>query len=77
MEKQRENEHESHLRLTRWICERTGRQMRLVDHLHCPYNLGSLEDLEEGRHERFCDYHEGVDPVNFGFRPGITRYRSG
>jgi len=77
MEKHREHEHDNDLRLTRWICKRTKRQMRLVDHLRCPYNLGSLEDLEEGRHDEFCDFHEEVDPLNFGFRPDLTRYRSG
>lgn len=37
----------------------------------------SLEDHEKGRHDEFCDFHEDVDPLNFGFRPDLTRCRLG
>jgi len=55
------------LRLKKLLCKRTGEQIVPVEHERCPYCFGRLADIETGRHEAFCDYHEGKDPIHFGF----------
>ena len=65
------------LRLKRLLCKRTGEQIEPSEHERCPYCFGFLAEIEKGQHEAFCDYHEGVDPVNFGFPSEEARFEQG
>jgi hypothetical protein len=65
------------LRLIRLLCRRTGEQIEPAEHERCPYCFGRLADVEKGKHEAFCDYREGVDPVHFGFPDEEPRFGQG
>lgn len=65
------------VRWVRLVCRRTGQQRPIADHLRCPYCFGRPSALATGDHSRFCDYHEGRDPITFGFPPDGVRQRSG
>jgi hypothetical protein len=63
----------------RWIesklvdCRRLERPLAASEHVECPYCFGSLGEIAEGRHECFCDFRKGRDPVHFGFPEGNVR----
>lgn len=65
------------VRLKRLTCKRTNEQVELVEHERCPYCFGRLTDVASGRHEAFCDYRPGIDPVHFGFPGGEPRLEEG
>jgi len=65
------------VRLKRLLCRRTGEQVDLREHERCPYCFGRLADVETGRHEAFCGYRAGVDPVHFGFPDEARRFEQG
>ena len=71
------DESEPELRLKRLICKRTGEQVGLDEHEHCPYCFGRMAEIEQGQHESFCDYRPGEDPVSFGFPADGARDRMG
>lgn len=71
------SEHPAECRLERLLCRRTGERIALAEHAQCPYCFGREGELETGRHERFCDFVPGRDPVHFGFPPGTSRELSG
>ena len=64
-------------RLKLLLCRRTGQKIEPGEHERCPYCFGRLADIEKGRHEAFCDYREGVDPISFGFPTEDTRSEQG
>ncbi len=64
-------------RLVRLLCKRTGQQIPPDEHERCPYCFGKLAQVETGRHETFCDYREGVDPVHFGSPTTDRRFEQG
>ena len=64
-------------RLKRLLCRRTGEWLEPEKHELCPYCFGDLDDVGSGHHEAFCDYHEGVDPVRFGFPGDDARSEQG
>ena len=65
------------VRLKRLLCRRTGDMIEPREHERCPYCFGRLAEIQRGRHEAFCDYREGVDPLNFGFPPDDSRFEQG
>ena len=65
------------LRLKRLLCKRTGEQVEPREHEQCPYCFGRLADVETGKHEAFCDYHQGQDPIHFGFPTDDKRSEQG
>ena len=65
------------LRLKKLLCKRTGEQIEPGKHERCPYCFGRLAAIETGRHEAFCDYHEGKDPIHFGFQLDDSRGEHG
>lgn len=65
------------LRLKRLLCKRTGERLEPLEHERCPYCFGRLAEVETGRHESFCDYREGVDPIHFGFPAEDSRLERG
>lgn len=56
-------------------CRRTGQDYDVGQHARCPYCWGSDERIAGGKHEEFCDFQPGRDPVNFGFPEDGTRQR--
>jgi len=58
-------------------CRRTERWVPPAEHARCPYCFGRETDVESGRHERFCDFVPGRDPLHFGFPPDGARECSG
>jgi Zn finger protein HypA/HybF involved in hydrogenase expression len=48
-------------------CRRVQRPLPTAEHASCPYCFGQEADIRTGEHEKFCDYTEGKDPINFGF----------
>jgi hypothetical protein len=61
-------------RVTRVWCRRVERQLTLAEHEGCPYCF-EAEELASARHERFCDFRPGEDPIHFGFPEDRGRYR--
>lgn len=64
-------------RLKSLLCKRTGERVAPTEHERCPYCFGKLAEIGTGQHEAFCDYHEGVDPLKFGFPGGDSRSEQG
>jgi len=48
-------------------CRRTGQIYDLTECPRCPYCFGDDADVASADPASFCDFHPGVDPVNFGF----------
>lgn len=67
----------SDARLKALACRRTGEQVAVDEHAHCPYCFGCMSEIERGEYRRFCDYRGGVDPIHFGFPADTLRDRSG
>ena len=65
------------VRVVRLVCRRTGRQTAVRDHLKCPYCFGRASAVRAGAHQQFCEFHEGRDPISFGFRADGSRERFG
>jgi len=57
----------------RIVCRRLLRPQRLSEHRRCPYCFGAPDDIRSADHQRFCDFQPGVDPLAFGFPPGVGR----
>ncbi len=57
-------------------CRRTERELRVREHLTCPYCFGKKDEVASTDHGRFCDFQKGKDPVAFGFPAGAGRHRS-
>jgi hypothetical protein len=72
-----EREEQGDVRLKALLCKRTGVQVAVDEHAHCPYCFGRESEIREGDHQRFCDYRAEVDPIHFGFPQGTLRDRSG
>lgn len=49
------------------FCRRIKLALPVAEHKCCPYCFGVESDVKSGDHERFCDFQEGKDPINFGF----------
>jgi hypothetical protein len=64
-------------RLKELVCRRTEARITPEEHARCPYCFGKLDDVRTGRHEAFCGYRPGVDPVHFGFPGDSARDREG
>jgi hypothetical protein len=64
-------------RLIRLLCRRTGQQIEPREHERCPYCFGKLAEIETGRHEAFCGYRPGIDPLSFGFPGDDVRVERG
>lgn len=58
-------------------CKRTGMKLPQAEHESCPYCFGREGEVASGKHERFCDFVPGRDPVHFGFPPDTARDREG
>ncbi len=48
-------------------CRRIHLPLPLSEHLTCSYCFGKAAEIKSGEYERFCDFCEGKDPINFGF----------
>ena len=59
-------------------CRRTGQTFTVSEHLRCPYCTADRKTIEaSGRYEDFCSFDPEKDPINFGFDPDSSRFRSG
>ncbi len=58
-------------------CRRFERKRPLSEHQHCPYCFGREGEIIAGKHQAFCDYRPGVDPLHFGFPEGTSRQEQG
>jgi len=65
------------VRLKALLCKRTGVQVPVGEHAHCPYCFGRESEIQQGEHRRFCDYRGDTDPIHFGFPNDTLRDRSG
>ncbi|MHC5010000.1 MAG: hypothetical protein ACYTG6_03500 [Planctomycetota bacterium] len=63
-------------RVVKVYCRRLERQLPVEEHERCPYCFGKAERVRTARHELFCDFRPGVDPVSFGFPEDRGRYRN-
>ena len=59
------------------LCRRTGQRIPVQEHLRCPYCFGRAGEVEDGVHERFCDYKPEQDPIRFGMPEWSRRTGSG
>ncbi len=48
-------------------CPRTNRETPVTEHSRCPYCFGDRPRINSGDRQRFCDFHPGEDPIQFGF----------
>jgi hypothetical protein len=55
------------------FCRRLQRALPVDEHVRCPYCFGAADEIREGRHDRFCDFKPGQDPIHFGFPPDSSR----
>ncbi|NQU48082.1 MAG: hypothetical protein HQ519_05500 [Planctomycetes bacterium] len=58
-------------------CRRLDRDRSVEKHTECPYCLGTKEEIQTGDHKKFCDFHEGKDPIHFGFPEDTSRHERG
>jgi hypothetical protein len=58
-------------------CARLDRELPAEEHVVCPFCFGERAKIARGDRRDFCDWKQGVDPINFGFPPDLTRFRSG
>jgi hypothetical protein len=58
-------------------CLRLERPLPCEEHARCPYCFGRPEEIETARHELFCDWRRGRDPIHFGFPPELGRHLHG
>lgn len=49
------------------FCRRIKLALPIAEHQTCPYCFGRESDVKSGDHDKFCDFQEGKDPINFGF----------
>ena len=63
-------------RVTKVMCHRVGRQLSIAEHEKCPYCDGDPKHIKTAKHEYFCDFKPGEDPVNFGFPKDKGHYKS-
>ena len=63
-------------RVIKVFCRRVERQLSVEEHAQCPYCNGREDLIRTAKHERFCDYQPGVDPISFGFPTDRGRYDS-
>ena len=61
-------------RVLKVLCRRVGRQLTIEEHARCPYCDGDKSHIKTVKHEAFCDFKPGVDPVSFGFPDDNGRY---
>ncbi|MCA9592026.1 MAG: hypothetical protein KC776_01910 [Myxococcales bacterium] len=65
---------ERHVRLETLRCRRTGEMYSVDEHEQCPYCSADAEAIRKsGKHEDFCDFCPGTDPVSFGFPSDTSR----
>ena len=55
------------------FCRRLQRLLPIDEHQRCPYCFGGRLEVEQGSHDRFCDFKPGQDPIHFGFPPDSSR----
>lgn len=58
-------------------CKRLEKKLPVGEHAECPYCFGQRQEIASSKHEDFCDFKPGEDPVNFGFPPDTTRNLGG
>jgi len=63
--------------LKRLKCRRTGEFVTPEEHERCPYCYGRISDVKTGDYDHFCDFHEGDDPLTFGFPDDSSRQQHG
>jgi hypothetical protein len=59
------------------FCPRLERELPVDEHAVCPFCFGERPHIARGDRHDFCDWKKGIDPINFGFPPDLTRFRSG
>lgn len=64
-------------RLVALHCRRIDQRIAPEEHAKCAYCFGKLDDVLSGRHEAFCGFVPGRDPVHFGFPDSNERDREG
>ncbi len=57
----------------RVFCHRLDHKLPVSEHADCPYCFGKRQQIADGEHREFCDFHPGQDPINFGFPPDSSR----
>ena len=57
------------------FCRRVGRQLTVEEHTSCPYCDGDPSHVKTAKHEAFCDFKPGEDPVSFGFPEDKGHYQ--
>ncbi len=55
-------------------CRRVERHLPVAEHARCPYCNGREDLIRTARHDAFCDFQPGRDPISFGFPPDRGRY---
>ena len=63
-------------RVTKVLCHRVGRQLTIDEHAKCPYCDGDPKHIKTAKHEAFCDFKPGEDPVSFGFPKDKGHYKA-
>ena len=61
-------------RVLKVFCRRVERQLSVEEHARCPYCNGREDLIQTARHETFCDFRPGTDPISFGFPSDRGRY---
>ena len=54
-------------------CRRLERELSVHEHAECPYCFGKEPQIAGRKHEEFCDFKPGQDPIHFGFPPDTSR----
>ncbi len=76
-EAERSREEPREYKIRDLLCRRTGQRIPPQEHERCPYCFGRAGEVEQGVHERFCDYRPEQDPICFGMPEWSRRMQSG
>ena len=74
MSEQRTPDGKVGFRVLKVMCRRLGKQLTIAEHARCPYCDGDPKHIVTVKHENFCDFKPGEDPVSFGFPPDKGHY---
>lgn len=58
-------------------CRRLDRKLPQGEHATCPYCFGNRQQIATGKHDDFCDFRPGKDPIQFGFPDDSSRHQQG
>jgi len=58
-------------------CRRVNAAKTVDEHATCPYCFGKHAEIESGERERFCSFDPEVDPLIYGFPPGVGHLKNG